>query len=342
MGGSASSPNYAKIKVDVVNQESGEGGVSRLDLVLPVDAGVFDAVEGYTDPSKYGDEDVIAFVKNAEKMREVAKYFIADYAVAYGVVMDGIMDDNYAEHVAANNVGMIFDMTGGVAKIVQHEPVTEILTGSLIWKTSLTLPFALMIIEDGGGSHANTGVVKYNAGTQDLLVLLFEPHATGQGYNKMVIRVLTYLMTSVIEKVSSEITLPPVSVRVVSPHSGLGLQGGDPLCVAWSILMLLVYLLNCEVGRERRCSFGRVQGVMETLWHRRRHIMPAWLYTLRKYVPEHVPRHTRRVQRIHTGEIFDTAFDAAQCNGRDPGDCTHPCALDSGTGTCYNTKIFKR
>ena len=342
MGGAASSPNYAKIYVDVVNQESTEAGASRVGLVLPVYADVFAAVEDQAvTPGKRKRSrvtgDVDAFINDGARMDAVADYFASSFKTGLGLVMRDVMTDGKKfQHIAMGaNLALIVsdsrDAEWKRSKALYTMAVT--LGGDMKAGKSVTMPFSLSIWETDAG-HANTGVIKYNAATRDLLVLLFEPHARVTRLNEVVTRALDSAMNAIIKKYSPN---DPVSVRVVSPHSGMGLQGKDPLCAVWSILMLLVYLLNCEAGREKRCSFGRVQGVMTMLWRRRRHIMPAWLYTLHMYVPRGVERdEPYRARR----KIHDTALDAAQCRDREPGECTHPCAVDSRTGVCYNTRIF--
>ena len=349
MGGAASSPEYAKIYVDVVNRESTEAGASRVGLVLPVDSGVFAAVQRLSAPRgkrkrrRAGDDvddDVTAFVNNGARLHAVTDYFSVYFRDGVRAVLGDLMSSGIFPHIGLG-VTLGMELTGNA-----REPRLDLnkafdrmamkLMNGMEEGESVTIPFSLEIRESGSG-HANTGVIKYNAATRDLLVLLFEPHAKRwTRLNEIVTQALTDAMNVVLMMHHRAHGGERITLRVVSPHSEFGLQGSDTLCVVWSILMLLVYLLNCEAVREKRCSFGRVQGVMDMLWHRRRHIMPAWLYTLQAYVPGDA-------QPVFPYQppsgVRETALDAAQCSDRAPGVCTHPCTVDE-TGACYNAGIF--
>ena len=338
MGGAASSPQYAKITVDVVNQESSEPGVSRVGLVIPVESGVFAAVEDQyvARKRKRADEEVASFVGSGERMHAVFTYFAANYTDGFKSVMGGIMADRDKFSHLAEPVSMrlILTPTGAAYDpewdMYTVKPMGVALARAMRKKRPLTLPFSLVLSMEIG-AHANAGIIKYNPGTREFFVLLFEPHATDSDLNRAVVSALTGMMRAIILHRREDAT-----VRVVSPHSGVGLQDRDPLCAVWSILMLVTYLVNCEAVREKRCSFGRVQGVMDMLWRRRRHIIPAWLYTLRAHVPVGAQVHTPYRGRRAMHDVLDTA----QCRGRARGSCTAPCDYDERAGVCYNTHLF--
>ena len=190
--------------------------------------------------------------------------------------------------------------------------------------TRLILPIYIIIAYEDPGEHANMCVISFDK--QRVRCVIFEPHAVSAA-SAPTVKGMRKFIQDVIDRSGKQLKL-----TVTSPWSAEGLQGDAPVCVQWSLLMFLTYILNCQMGR---CNLRQMRNALDAVWALRHVIMPVWLF----YV------HTILFKDVaSTGDYLDADFepgseiDPFNCHTQS-APCHSPCAKGKN-GVCFNALLF--
>jgi hypothetical protein len=217
--------------------------------------------------------------------------------------------------------------------------------------------------------HANMCAFGYTTTTRTLACHLFEPHAKAGDQVAHRLKLLERFMKRGVRKLKRGLVdwgkwllgFGGVRVRASFPQSGTGLQTNSPICVQWSLIMFLMYMLNCEL--HGTCDDKQNTVAVEFLWKERKTVVPIWLFFIESVLSVTFFPETRQAQKgllnnlpvphykqtappsktgpylIDTHTHTDSAVDFADCSERRMGDCLHPCARDA-LGHCFNLVLF--
>lgn len=197
------------------------------------------------------------------------------------------------------------------------------------------IPIFIMVLNGDGDAHANMGLLEYMPEKRRLTFKLFEPHATTQAVQSRRLGLYTFLYTPVAHA-SVEQELP--SVKVTAPTSDhTGLQGDAPLCLQWSLIMLLTYMINCRLEGHAGCSSKVLNRTVAHMFSVRKRLMPIWMY----YMNTEIVRSdaVREGEEVLDGFGADSEIDPYGC-AESPLPCRYPCS-QGRDGKCFNKKLFR-
>jgi hypothetical protein len=308
----------------------------RVRVVLPILSDVYERVSS----KKRKRDDIENFINNPGRIKGVVDWTKASMDSISAIVSHTY---NFPQmlhlQLTMDDDPVLMDYSQGA-----RSEIIRMLLESMRDVKPCLIPFGIHLVNPKTmRGHANTGVIRYTP--RRVVCIIFEPHGTESVNNQIKRRVFDEFIESVIathyESLSglrAALGMLNISKSIIIPHTRIGLQKKDSICVAWSILMYCIYMLNCETG----CNFGRVQAVMSMLWINRKKIMPAFMYTLEQYMVMSEPGMcvtglTPSIKKGNIRRMADSALDAAGCSDRGERDCTFPCEFD---GVCFNKLLF--
>jgi len=230
-------------------------------------------------------------------------------------------------------------------------------------------------VEDEGVAHANICVFKYTQKTRRLSCHLFEPHAQATQMIDDRLGALKALLNGVSSSMYRErglfewgkwlVGFADVTVQASFPSSDAGLQTNSPICVQWSLIMYLMYMLNCEVYGGGECGESGFNFALGILWDLRKQFIPTWLFFMELMYHETLVIKSQSREKMREAltntpvpyyllckfgdqrfldntddDSVDSALDYSDCTGRSSGDCTSPCEWDNGR--CFNATLFQK
>ena len=198
------------------------------------------------------------------------------------------------------------------------------------------IPISFTILQEGGDAHANMGILEYVPEKRRLTFKLFEPHATTEAFKSRRSGLYALLYTPAAHaSVGQEMPL----VTVTAPTSDLtGLQGNTPLCLQWSLIMLLTYMINCRLEGHVGCSSKVLNRTVAHMFSVRKRLIPIWMY----YMNTEIVRSDavrERAEVLDEGFGADSEIDPYGC-AESPLPCRYPCS-QGRDGKCFNKKLFR-
>jgi hypothetical protein len=212
--------------------------------------------------------------------------------------------------------------------------------------------------------HANMCVFKYTRRTRQLSCRLFEPHARACDVVNKRVEAFRVLLNGIVSSVFREMGViewgkwllgfKQIEIRSSYPSSKAGLQTNSPICVQWSLIMFLVYMLNCEVAGVE-CGEEGYKSALDILWEKRKDLVPAWLFFMELVSGSDIPAKASwkflmnptipetvtvppMVYNPKKARMFNSALDYAKCSDKSEQECKHPCQF--ARGHCFNPALF--
>ena len=330
----ASHSQFGEIQYrDVIKYSSSrERLLSTTPVVLPIPRVILSSVEP-------GDEGHAAFLKFYYDKASVTEVFTLGSGDAGAFV-----GDVYSKFMRFTDVGKFVDGTVdvtyytefGFAQFAPELPTS----GDKDWLILLKITLNFGSSE----GHANSGILRFTKSTNTMKLIVFEPHANN-----------THVLGMVgIFKHHAEKHFPGarfVHEEFDSPHS---VQTNSPICVQWSLLLALMYLLNCVMHQGAMCSVDQMHRLIPFIYERRTQIMPAWFYFMHLihgdlssseqfFNPRRRSVNDRKRPRGYLDSSFgseNSAMDVEKCSGRSKEMCVYPCEMSNDE--CRNGLLFKR
>lgn len=353
----------------------------RGDFIFPLPKRLFDAIHSGNKRKRTSDGDPYwpafnAFVISPARMKKTIEsgslnfgHFVAKITeLVYATDGFDVYWDQEGYH---RNLLLLEFKNEAIVDSPEIRRLKEEMKEAVTTQTDYFRTAALYVRGDGNTGHANMCVFKYKRRTQVLSCRLFEPHARIS--SKVSRRVAAF--KGLLEEVSDPkhmgfvewgkwlLTGTRVSVHASFPASEKGLQTNSPICVQWSLIMFLVYMLNCELySAGHECSEDKYRLALDILWDRRKDFIPLWLFFMELVNENSFPETRAQARKLMTApqvpvhvvtpgsdrksiipwrneRSVNTALDYADCSSRPKGACLSPCAL-SDQGECYNTNLF--
>lgn len=314
-----------------------------------------------------------AFVHTPERINEMINYGMYNHRKFANLFLEKLFEIGEIKNFLRANPG--FDTQTYNLEVIHYENSEPRLKSPMdknteIMRLRVNLETALRAHEDYTGvvnlfvitkgvemGHANMMLISFTASTQDLSAVIFEPHARhSPKVNERALMIKSFLDNITKDLKSQEsFDRTLVTTDVFYPMSRTGLQTNSPICVQWSLIMFLIYLLNCKV-HENVCDRDSIKSVMSAVWLKRKQIIPMWLFYIEsiRYTKTHPDKYRSGIETFLRPNPMpvaefggkrqqyhpNVALDVMNCSARDKTHCTPPCKFKDNV--CYNAALIKR